>query len=373
MPFTEQSKVSLRKEFLQLFLQPGVNKKALCERYGISRDTAYRLHGRYLKEGDECFQDKSRRPKSSPNRTAPELEKAVLEIRRANRTWCGRKIRKRLQELEHKRVPAASTITEILRRNGCIEEAESTKREHFKRFEHEAPNDLWQGDFKGKIRTGQGWCHPLGLLDDHSRFSLTISACRNESRVEVHPYFVEAFRRYGLPKRMLFDNGSPWGYTEDSPYTTFAVWLMRLGIEVLHSKPRHPQTHGKQERFNRSLLEEVLMDRQLDDLPHCQRLFDQWRHVYNFERPHDALNLDVPAKRYVPSPRAYPETLPAIEYASGTVRKVIDARISFNGQKVKVGKAFEREYVVVRETTTDGVWEVYYSRFKIKTLDLTNS
>ena len=127
------------------------------------------------------------------------------------------------------------------------------------------------------------------------------------------------FERYGLPRRMVFDNGSPWGNGPGDPYTPLGVWLLRLGIAISHSRPYHPQTLGKDERFHRSLKAEVLQGRRFRDLAHCRQAFAAWRHVYNLERPHEALDMAVPASRYRPSPRAYPPTLPAIEYAAGEV------------------------------------------------------
>jgi hypothetical protein len=151
-----------------------------------------------------------------------------------------------------------------------------------------------------------------------------------------------------------------------------AAWLMRLGIEVSHARPYHPQTCGKDERFHRSLKAEVLAGRNWRDLAHCQRAFDDWRVVYNHQRPHEALAMGVPAERYRLSPRAFPEALPPIDYAPGdSVRTVLDGgRISFNNRIWRVGKAFKGQRVALRPSATDGVFTVHFCAQRIGRLDL---
>lgn len=186
-------------------------------------------------------------------------------------------------------VPAASTITDILRRHGRLSEDEASKHKAWTRFEHEAPNQLWQMDFKGHFPMGQGRCHPLTVLDDHSRFSLGLIACSNERTETVQRGLTSLFRRYGLPDRILADNGSPWGSNGEHRYTQLNVWLLRLGIITSHGRSYHPQTQGKEERFHRTLKAELLRWEDFRNLTHCQRLFDAWRNKYNMERPHEAL------------------------------------------------------------------------------------
>ena len=299
--------------------QEGANVRALCRGYGISAQTGYKWLARAALDPEERFADRSRRPRSSPRRTPAEVEAKVVALRCAHPRWGGRKLARRLRDLGAPRVPAPSTITAILRRHGRLDESELLTPHAMIRFERDRPNELWQMDFKGHFAHDAGRCHPLTLLDDHSRFSLCLEACANQRGATVEASLVPTFERYGLPRRMVFDNGSPWGNGPGDPYTPLGVWLLRLGIAISHSRPYHPQTLGKDERFHRSLKAEVLQGRRFRDLAHCRQAFAAWRHVYNLERPHEALDMAVPASRYRPSPRAYPPTLPAIEYAAGEV------------------------------------------------------
>jgi hypothetical protein len=242
----------------------------------------------------------------------------------------------------------------------------------FQRFEHERPNALWQMDFKGHFAHAVGRCHPLTVLDDHSRYVVCLSACADELSETVQERLIGVFRRYGLPERMNVDNGSPWGDGAGGRYTVLTVWLLRLGVRLSHSRPYHPQTNGKDERFHRTLKRDVLHGQSYADLAACQRAFDGFRGVYNSERPHEALRMAVPASRYRASPRSYPETLAPIEYDPiDQVRRVQQGgRISFRGHELRVPQAFAGQSIALRPTTTDGVWDAVFAAHRVAQIDL---
>jgi len=362
-----------RRKFFEEFTAPGVNRSEVCARWGISRKAGYALLKRYGARGELAFRDASRRPVNSPSRTRTELEAQILKVRREEPTWGGRKIRQRLQDLEVRGVPAASTITAILHRHQRVDPAESAKRKPFVRFERERPNELWQIDFKGHFALGNGErCHPLTILDDHSRYCLELGACANEQAVTVQTRLEAVFRRYGLPEAMLMDNGPPWG-TEGRPgYTGLEIWLMRMDIVVLHGRPRHPQTQGKEERFHRTFNDDVVKRFDLQDIPKAQVTFDWYRPKYNHIRPHEALGLQVPASRFRPSERVMPQRLPAIEYDAGdAVRKVQHGGwISYRGREWRLSKALHGLPVAIRGTEKDGELAVYFCRQRIAVLEL---
>ena len=372
MPWQECTVVSERIEFIALALTDGANISELCRRMGISRTTGYETLRRYAAAGAAGLQEQSRRPHSCPHRTSPEMEERIIALRLMHPKKGAHVLHRMLLDQGVSDVPAKSTIHAILKRHGLIDEAESAKHTPYVRFEHPAPNDLWQLDFKGHFAMQEHRCHPLTLLDDHSRFNLALQACANERGETVHDRLTTVFRRYGLPQALLMDNGSPWGNDAGQPYTPFTVWLMQLGISVRHSRPYHPQTLGKLERFHRSLKSELLQHRTFSDLEHCQRAFDAWRDFYNLERPHHALDLDTPVSRYTPSARSFPETLPALDYGpDDQVRSVdVSGRISFQGRRLRVGRAFTHKQVALRPTQTDGVWDVYFAIQRVKTIDL---
>jgi len=371
MPWRECTWMSEREEFIRQALEGKTSMSALCRAFGVSRKTGYKWLRRYQREGGAGLQDRSRRPRRSPRRFSLEMETRVCDLRREQPNWGGRKIHHRLRLDGVEGVPAYSTITGILDRNGLLS-AERRQHRDLERFEAEQPNDLWQMDFKGHFATDAGRCHPLTILDDHSRFNLCLAACRNQEGVTVQAALRHVFQSYGLPSRMLMDNGSPWGSEWDHPHTWLTAWFIRLGISVSHGRPYHPQTQGKEERFHRTLKEELLA-RHADwpDLYEVQEAFDRWRDLYNYERPHQAIGDAPPASRYLPSPRPFPEVLPPIEYDTGDeVRKVQDkGRISFRGRDFLVSRAFIGQPVALR-AAEDGVWNVYYCHQRVGRVDL---
>ena len=365
--------MSQRFEFVILALQESVNFSDLCRRFDISRKTGYKYLNRYLEEGFKGLFDRSKRPKHSPNATKKEIEKLILDLRENHTSWGGRKLKTRLEKKGHIGIPEPSTITEILKRNNRITDEESKKHEPWHRFEAEKPNDLWQMDFKGYFQARDGRCHPLTILDDHSRYSLCIGACRNERKTIVEQHLMDVFRKYGLPHRMLMDNGPPWGNDSTFKYTALTVWLIRLGVKISHSRPYHPQTLGKDERFHRTLKAEVINYCEDKSIQQCQIAFNQWRNIYNTERPHEALGMDTPIDYYRISNQKYPEMMPEIEYGpDDQVRKVqTNGSIYFRGKEFRVSKAFKKQNVAIRTTNIDGKYSIHFCNQTIGHIDLT--
>ncbi len=375
MPWITTSPMSQRHEFVLLASHAGANVRQLCRQFRISAKSGYKWLQRFRTEGVDGLADRSRRPKRSPGQCAEPLAAAVLALRREHPTWGGRKLRRRLQDLGRSAVPAASTCTQIVRRAQLIEPQASAAATAWKWFERAQPNELWQMDFKGHFATQSGVrCHPLAVLDDHSRFNLLLTAAGDERGQTVRSALWAVFARYGLPEALLCDNGPPWGCAEPTcPHTTLTVALLRLGVRVLHGRPYHPQTQGKQERFNGTLKRDLLAQHTWRDLAHCQEKFEQFRHCYNCERPNDSLQGDTPVSRYRTSVRPMPQSLPPIEYPIGT--HVVTLRdtglFTLGGQTWYVGRPFGGLPIGLRPSAqADGQWEVFFCFHRLGLLDL---
>lgn len=373
MPWQEVSIMEQRHEFVRLAMQEGANRRELCRRFGISPDVGYKWIERWM-HGDAELTDRSRRPHTSPDRSDPAMEELVLSVRGEHPAWGARKIAARLK---HQGIapPAVSTVHQILRRHGRVVPPTNSCA-GYQRFEMEAPNLLWQMDFKGWVRMAdQACCHPLTIVDDHSRFAVCLTACLNEQGSTVQRQLELTFRHYGLPDAIFVDNGGPWGDSAGSGWTRLGVWLLKLGVDVLHSRPFHPQSRGKNERFHRTLKCEVFALERFRNLAAVQRAFDRWREVYNFERPHEALDQAVPASRYRPSPRAMPSRVPTVEYDQhDIVRSVFTTKhfISFKGRYWKVPQAFQGERVAIRPRGPDGCYGIFFGAREIARIDLSD-
>lgn len=365
--------MSQRQEFLTLHKKQSMPFAELCRRFGISRKTGYK----WLARGDD-LSDRARRPHSSPSKTPAAIEERVVALRREHPVWGGRKIAARLTGELDGHVLQPSTVTHILRRHGLIGVREPGAGGRYRRFEHPYPNSLWQIDFKGDFALGGNRCHPLTVLDDHSRYNIVLKALTSQRSEVVQPCLEAAFRRYGLPDRINADNGAPWGCPRSpgESISTLTMWLVRLGVRVTFSAPGHPQTNGKDERFHRSLKAEVLAGRSFTELTYTQRLFDDWRHVYNHERPHDALGLAVPASRYKASQRPFPNRLPEIEYSpiDQVIRVGWNGQVRFQQRELRVSSALRNNDIAFRPVSNrDGAFDVFFCHHKLMTVDLNES
>jgi transposase InsO family protein len=370
MAWRARSVVEERLEFCRLAALEGANVSALCARFGISRQTGY-VWLKRVRAG-ELVDDRSRRPHSSPRRTLADVERSIVDIRDEHPAWGARKIARRLQDIGIE-PPCASTVHAVLSRHDRID---PQTRNHLApgRFEREAPNQLWQMDFKGRIQLTSGrWCHPLTIIDDHSRFAIGIEACLDQTLATVRSRMEPILRRYGLPMAIYTDNGNPWGTGVPNQWTRLRVWLLKLGIELIHARPYHPQGRGKNERFHRSLKAEVLDFVTLAGQAQAQTAFDRWRVIYNQHRPHQAIDMAVPASRYRSSPRSFPDRLPEPIYDSGEiVRRISSTKgyLSFKGRAWRVPGAFKSECLAIRPLDRDGLYGVFFGATQVAKIDL---
>lgn len=375
MGWSAETVATQRLEFCRLAGSGSeVSFSELCRRFGISRKTGYKWFNIYVADGPEALGDRRRVPMSSPSRTSDAMETKVCDLREKHPAWGGRKIKRRLLDLGHVGVPAASTITDILRRHDLIGPAES-QAGGYTSFQADAPNDLWQMDFKGWFDTGTGRCDPFDVLDDHSRFNLMLRAGADQQRGTVVAALSDTFATFGMPKRILCDNGPPWGNTQSGfRWTELTVWLLDLGVGVSHSRPMHPQTLGKDERFHRTMGLEVISTKSAwDSHQQVQEAFDRWRVVYNQQRPHDSLDGDVPASRYQPSPISMPRHIEPADYPDGYQVRTVNsaARINFKTRRFKIGKPFIGRHIGIVPTTDDGIYTAVYRHQTIRTINLT--
>jgi transposase InsO family protein len=328
---------------------------------------------RRFADGETTFEDRSRRPLHSPRRVPGELEARILAVRDAHPAWGARKIAAVLRR-DGLEPPAASTVHAVLSRHGRI--APDSPGRAYGRFERATPNALWQMDFKGRVRlSGGAFLHPLTVIDDHSRFAVGLAACANQQTQTVKAHLERALRQHGLPEAIYVDNGSPWGGGRPGQWTPLRVWLLKLGIQTIHSKPYQPQGRGKNERFHRSLAAEVLALSTFPSFDCAQATFDRWRHIYNRERPHQALGFTTPAERYRPSKRSFPNTLPLPQYAPGEiVRRVSSTKayVSFRNRHWKVPEAFCGETLAIRPRLPDGTFAICFGNHEIAAINLNS-
>lgn len=372
MPWGAVTVEAKRREFVMLAQQQTMPFQELCRRFGISPKIGYKWCHRFAESGEAGLQERSRRPHQTRPELPADLQEGIVVLRREHPCWGARTLRTLLEREGREPVPAASAITRVLHRHGLIGPEAPAGQRPWERFVRPAPNDLWQMDFKAPVRTLAGEGHILSVLDDHSRFAVGLQALPNQQGASVQAVLRVLFSRYGLPEAMLMDNGSPWGDLAADRWGALTLWLMRLAIYVTHSRPYHPQTVGKDERFHGTLQRELLSRHQWRDREHLQAQLDPWREQYNGVRPHQALEMAVPQSRYRPSLRPFPESLPPIEYPPGMEVRKVQAKgyLYFQGRLPRVSKAFRGQLVGLRPTSPDGCWEVLFCQQVIHRFDL---
>ena len=367
MPWESRTVEDQRREFAQAAMCCH-NFSALCREYGITRKTGQKWVDRYKK--CQPLTDHSRRPHNSPSRTPEEVELLILAVRAENPGWGARTIRDVLLTEGHRNIPCAKTVNNVLNRHGCIRPEESQKRKPFVRFEKELCNQMWQVDFKGEFRMGDGaYCYPLDILDDHSRFAIRVVPHLSTANVVI-PVFTEAFREYGMPESILSDNGAQFaGFRKG--YTQFERWLMDLNILPIHGRIKHPQTQGKIERFHRTMKQELLNHTSISDIEDARRKFSVWRDKYNNIRPHEALGMKRPTDVYVPSQRKYCEK--PMKYEYGGEYHVIKVNswgyVRFDKWQVYLSETMVDQYIEFRPSPDGESFIACYRNFKIAEFD----
>lgn len=345
----------------------------LCERYGISRKTGYKWVERYRADPEGGFADRSRAPHRRAQSMAAETAEAIVALRGEHPYWGPRKLRAVLIR-RHPQAswPAASTIGDLLRREGLSQPRRRRRpvdaaRQPF--LAATSANEVWCADFKGWFRTADGRrCDPLTISDAYSRFLLV---CQITAPVgeEVRRHFESAFREHGLPRAIRTDNGPPFASTGAGGLSRLSVEWVKLGIRLERIEPGQPQQNGRHERLHRTLKAET--SRPPAATPGDQQTrFERFRHVYNLERPHEALGQQTPASFYAASPRAFPDRLEDPWYdADHAVRRIrTTGEIKWGGDFVFINQALAGELVGVAETEA-GDWIVRFANIDLGIID----
>lgn len=326
----------------------------LAQRYGVSRETFYVWKRRREGGEERWFEERSRAPKYCPHATSADQVREIVALRRRFPRFGGKKINGKLVEARPQiDWPAPSTIGEILKRQGLIA-AKSRRRRPIAVGDLVAgvqePNGEWSIDFKGWFRTRDGErCDPLTVQDTATRYLLETRIV-NGTCTSVHNALERLFTEVGMPAAIRSDNGSPFGSIGAGGLSRLSVWWLKLGIEPHYIPPASPQDNGKHERMHRTLKDDTARPPAATKAEQQAR-FDDFRHYYNEDRPHEALKQTPPAKHWQPSARQLPERIEEPWYdADHQVRRVRPpGTIKWRGDEVFIGEALAGELVGLAE------------------------
>ncbi|MBY0307119.1 MAG: IS481 family transposase, partial [Phycisphaerales bacterium] len=337
-----------RLALVHLVRTVGVGVSQAAGRFGVSRKTAYKWLARHDADPQAALDDRPRTPRRQPLLTPTAVHEQIVRLR-GRYGWGARKLHADL--LAHGVcVPSVRSVHAALRRAGLVNPPPLPAPPPV-RFERDAPNELWQVDFKAFIEADRRRLEHLTVLDDHSRFLLAMRRVPELSMAAAWDVLWGVFAEAGLPLAVLSDNA--FGSRRERPRTLswFDSRLIRPGITPLHGRPYHPQTQGKVERLHGTLERECFPRARRDCPEHFAIDCERWRRLYNNRRPHEAIGDAPPVTRWVPSPRKRPATLPEVSYPPGAVTRRVSTSgdVHFKNYRIVAGKAPAGQYVAVEE------------------------
>lgn len=373
MPWKVSKPMDEKVKFIGRVLD-GEKISDLCEEFGISRKTGYKIFERYKSCGLDGLSDRSRRPYRQANQLPYQVERSILGLKKEYPGWGAPKLREKLiQRYPTITAPAISTVHAVLDRHGLVE------RRRRRRYKAEGtplvaahqPNGLWCADYKGEFRMGnKQYCYPLTITDYHSRYLLACEALESTKEPFAFSCFEKVFQEYGLPQAIRTDNGLPFS-SPNSLYglSKLSVWWLRLGIAIERIKPGNPQQNGRHERMHLTMKKEACRPAAYNILQQQEKL-DTFQDVFNNERPHQAIGMRCPSQLYTPSVRLY-QGFPDVDYpfADKAVIVTTCGRICMGRRKINLSKVFSGQKVGITETE-DKIWLVSFMHYDIGYFDL---
>jgi putative transposase len=354
-----------RKDLVDAYMQGTATMIELCERFGVSRKTAYKWYRRYKKQGDEGLKDQSKAPIKPNTVYSNDIIIKAIDKKLKYRHWGPKKIIANLnRHYPNLKMPSATRLYIIFKENNLIlpRRLRSQVPATHPLGELNGSNHVWIGDFKGWFLTGDNKkCEPLTITDGYSRYLIKCEQLLDKTAESVWPVFKEAFLEYGLPIRIRTDNGPPFGSVGAGRLTELSIKFIKAGVLPEWINPGHPEENGRHERFHLTLKEAIAnppaktLEEQMIRMAHFQE-------EYNNERPHEGLQMNRPSDYYTKSTRRWDGVLRGPEYNTS---EMIVRKVGQNGcvwvrqYEYYIGHTLKGEYVGIKEKE-GGALDVQY-------------
>jgi len=367
MGWQSKSVMQQKQRFIQMWLTNEYTTSSLCESFGISRTTGYKLINDYQLLGEYVFNHKSRAPHHTPHKTPLKVELRIIQLRQKHETWGARKIRVLLKrELSENEIPSETTINAIMKRNGLVKDKKKRSKllgKQYPKFDPDHCNEIWSADYKGKFKIGNGrYCWPLTVCDSKSRKIIGIKCHYHPTYKAVKQGYRDMFRVHGLPYFMHTDNGSPFANTQSTArLTRLGYWLIDVGVIPVFSDLASPQQNGRHERMHKDL-KAYCRIRIKTTLAKQQVVMNEFTEEYNSVRPHEANDMKTPDEVHQLSKREYSERRTEYEYPFEHKK----LKVTTNGSArwgpyhwLFIGRGATGRYLAAQHVEKS-IWNVYY-------------
>ena len=347
MPWKSISLVQARRRFVRLVLEDHKPLAEACRVFRISRKTGHKWVSRFLTHGGRGLHNRTRRPRNSPRLTARAWLRRIRSVRRRHRRWGARKIRAYLRRhFPRQKLPAVRTITRWLQRWKLSRRRHRRRSPSGPRLWHEPLteprrcNHVWTVDFKGWFRTADGRrIEPLTVRDLFSRYILAIRLLPDQQWWRIRAAFMRFLRRYGVPRIIRVDNG--FGSNGPAGFSRLSAWWTALGIKVEFIAPGHPEQNGSHEQMHREFKADLTAPPSSHPAAQARRT-TRWVYIYNYKRPHEALQQRTPAQCYRPGKAVDGQLLRGRSYPSKWATRCVrsNGQIRWQGRLRFIGEAF---------------------------------
>lgn len=382
MPWKETDKMDQKEKFIREMLLADKPFKHLCSDFGISEKTGYKWKNRFLEQGKAGLCEHSRASLNHNNQIDGDTAAELIKIKNAHIAWGPKKIREIYSKIyPHKDVPSLSSVKRILDKAGLVQHRKIRKSFNSdcprlqQQIQAQHPNDVWCIDFKGWWKSDGEICEPFTVRDKFSRKILCIRLMESKSSQAVRAVMTELFTKYGLPKAIHSDNGTPFAAPNGLlNLTNLSAWWITLGILPDRSLKGCPGQNGSLERMHADIAREI-QGKIRGGIKANQIVLDEWMKEYNSLRPNEAIGMKTPDEVYLPSEIKYVGDYDDIEYPVGFLtRKVINSgEIIINGIRIPIGFALRGLQLGLKPTVDEGVFEVFLTDFLLGNLDVNSS
>lgn len=376
MPWKETNAMEERKAFIDAMLKREKPFNRLCQEYGISEKTGYKWKKRFEEDGRRGLFDQSRAPQSTSNNLPEDAIAGLVNLKNAHPFWGAKKILA-IYAKTHADVPSLSSVNRIFRKFGLVKKRRvrkvpSDSNRLRQRIMPEAPNDVWAIDFKGWWKSGGEICEPLTVRDLHTRKILDIRLMQKKDSAAVRSVLTGLFKKYGLPKVIRSDNGTPFASPNGHlSLTNLSAWWITLGILPDRIRKGRPGENGSLERMHGDIAREI-EGKICGGLAANQAALDIWRKEYNTIRPNEAIGMQTPAELYAPSDRKYEGDFDELEYPPGFLPRKVSRNgiITVSTIRIPIGHALRGLQVGLRPSDVDNCYEVFLADFLLGTLNM---